>query len=791
MFKFGLIPLILLSMLIPASVSAAELTIEFERTYESPVSLEFRVTVTNAGSKADIPLNVFFQDLITDKTIDLAVAVSIERVYKETVIKETPIYVSVERSYTPVGVSKITETTEGVKTFSDVGIIKDKDGKETVYYSGEFERYENGVFYWTEQIYLYTQYNDVVYEVSEPIKEWAKYEKSKTSVLSVKSKDDYGWGEGVHVYDVVINTGLLTTSGGWGSSGVMVWEVEGKKYYDKTNSSWWQTAWLYRQRIDMDTSSISSSVSDFPVMFLIDDTVIDMTKVQSDGDDIRFISGDGLTNLSYELVTAWDSEGVNEVHVKVPTITGTDDYIWVYYGNASASAGANPTDVWSNGYAAVYHMNDKPSDSTMILDSTSNANHGTKGAGAAAPTEVDGLFGKAQSFDGGDYIDIPDHPGLKLTTNMTLEAYFKQDILGTQFILFKGSGATTATQQYGYYASGTTVWQVYISDGTATSTQSTVTQTTNQVYYTVTYNNTQIIGYLDGVENGARTNTTRVISTDDSTLRIGARINATAYLDGLISSIRISSVARNADWIALTDATLRGFATFASFGAVEGKPEPPTNLTVTKSGNNVIVTWDDSVLATGMILVKGNNAYPTSVTDGEVVNIGLGVETYTDYNAVSEFSTNYYAIFGESDWGYSDPGLIKEGGIMVFLAVLLVAGSGLLVASYALGHLALRVTGGFVFMLSAFAAFGAATGYDIYYWAGFGLLFMSFMFMIDTYTSNRRNKAVPESNDDEEYKPPKRIKLTSSRVAEIRRRQEFNRIANRNQSIVNQQRRGR
>ena len=126
-----------------------------------------------------------------------------------------------------------------------------------------------------------------------------------------------------------------------------------------------------------------------------------------------------------------------------------------------------------------------------------------------------------------------------------------------------------------------------------------------------------------------------------------------------------------------------------------------------------------------------------------------------------------------------------------FFAALLLAGSGLIVSSYVLSNLALRITGAFVFMLAAFASFGAATGYDIYYWSGFGLLFMSFMFMIDTYTKNKANRREPDEIDEDAPKPVKRIKLTSSRVSEIRRRQEFNRIANRNQAIVNQQRRGR
>ena len=45
----------------------------------------------------------------------------------------------------------------------------------------------------------------------------------------------------------------------------------------------------------------------------------------------------------------------------------------------SAASGENPSDVWSNGYIAVYHLSEV--DGTTWYDSTSHNNHGTGTSG--------------------------------------------------------------------------------------------------------------------------------------------------------------------------------------------------------------------------------------------------------------------------------------------------------------------------------------------------------------------------------------------------------------------------
>jgi len=71
-----------------------------------------------------------------------------------------------------------------------------------------------------------------------------------------------------------------------------------------------------------------------------------------------FIDADGTTNLNYERVSFDTTAKTAEIWVNVPQIdSGSNtDYIWMYYGNSSATDGQNVHATWNSGYAAVYHI---------------------------------------------------------------------------------------------------------------------------------------------------------------------------------------------------------------------------------------------------------------------------------------------------------------------------------------------------------------------------------------------------------------------------------------------------
>ena len=92
----------------------------------------------------------------------------------------------------------------------------------------------------------------------------------------------------------------------------------------------------------------------------------------------------------------------------------------MYYGNAAAVAGEDPTAVWSgNGFRAVYHMSDT---GASVGDSTPNALGGSATNGAAGTT---GIIGGGFAFDGADdYVNLgTNRPLLNNTSYVALSAW--------------------------------------------------------------------------------------------------------------------------------------------------------------------------------------------------------------------------------------------------------------------------------------------------------------------------------------------------------------------------------
>jgi len=83
-----------------APVSALDLlSVSFERTNETPVSVDFRVTVINNGPDDinNIPLNILFSGIDQSQIRE----VTVNSVSKVTAVREEPIIESVEKRYKP------------------------------------------------------------------------------------------------------------------------------------------------------------------------------------------------------------------------------------------------------------------------------------------------------------------------------------------------------------------------------------------------------------------------------------------------------------------------------------------------------------------------------------------------------------------------------------------------------------------------------------------------------------------------------------------------------------------
>ncbi|MDX9777002.1 MAG: DUF2341 domain-containing protein, partial [Petrimonas sp.] len=207
----------------------------------------------------------------------------------------------------------------------------------------------------------------------------------------------------------------------------------------------WLGDWERRTKLTINYSGkIDTSLTNFPILVYLgyNSSGInsqDMTRVfdelQSDANrkKIAVTTSDGSTQCKVE-IEKWDDTNEQAcLWVKVPTVSSSANTdLYLYYDSSKADnttyvgdPGSAPAqDVWSNGFVAVYHMNDG-ADTSHISDSTSGQHTGTK-VGANEPYEItSGQIGEAQSFDGvNDYISIPDHDDFSYVTTDALTVSF-------------------------------------------------------------------------------------------------------------------------------------------------------------------------------------------------------------------------------------------------------------------------------------------------------------------------------------------------------------------------------
>ncbi|MCG2687165.1 DUF2341 domain-containing protein, partial [Candidatus Parcubacteria bacterium] len=130
-------------------------------------------------------------------------------------------------------------------------------------------------------------------------------------------------------------------------------------------AGWWNTGWSYRRTITFDNTASAENLNDFPVLVKLNSSRIDYSNTQNSGQDIRFIDSDDSTVLSYE-IESWNESGDSFVWVKVPRVNqnSNTDFIYIYYGNTSASDGQDVSGTWNSNYGVVYHFANSNQDST-------------------------------------------------------------------------------------------------------------------------------------------------------------------------------------------------------------------------------------------------------------------------------------------------------------------------------------------------------------------------------------------------------------------------------------------
>lgn len=320
-------------------------------------------------------------------------------------------------------------------------------------------------------------------------------------------------------------------------------------------------------------ANVATTQTNFPIAVHINSASwsagdrTNLALAQTDGKRVSFFASNQTTVLPYEVEYYAETDNVvtEAVYwVKVGTITGNNtnsNMVCIAYGNQGAgdSDQSQKTDVWDSNFKMVQHLGDNSwLTSPEAKDSTVNANNGTNST--LGSTDATGQIRKGRYFDmSNDWIEFGDPASLE-SNYVTVSAWFNAELVDAGYLMItKGNNQTTPGPN-GYWLkisdSGSKVdGYIIVNNGHYYCTGTTTLSIGTLYFGTFSYDGTNMKVYL----NGTQENTTAIsgvidyVGTYQNAVIGGYNLNGN-YIPGykgILDEVRISSIARSADWIKL------------------------------------------------------------------------------------------------------------------------------------------------------------------------------------------------------------------------------------------------
>jgi biopolymer transport protein ExbB len=202
--------------------------------------------------------------------------------------------------------------------------------------------------------------------------------------------------------------------------------------------AWWNSEWTLRKQVTVDTSGSGVPISDplgaTPVLLRLHDGDFRFADAKQDGTDLRFVSVDDKTLLSYHIEKFDSLLDEAFIWVNVPGLKpGGKTTFWLYYGNAGNSAAKveSAKDTYDADTALVYHFNERGQPAYDFTGQGNNAQN--------SGLSVDGsMIGTGLRLDGRTAISIPAASSLSWQEggSMTWSAWVKFGQPQAQAIFF-------------------------------------------------------------------------------------------------------------------------------------------------------------------------------------------------------------------------------------------------------------------------------------------------------------------------------------------------------------------
>ena len=323
----------------------------------------------------------------------------------------------------------------------------------------------------------------------------------------------------------------------------------------------------------------TSTLTDFPVLIRLSTAQNDFRYARCpNGDSLRFSDADG--NLIPHEIDTWNPAGESLVWVKVPSLNASTRII-AHYDCAYPGPPPDATQVWSNGFVGVWHLGEsaRPLKTSTAVGSDFTASSHQAGHESDYDNRIgfatNGVLGKAVAFDlgtdrrGGLYAFDPDHvyDGLGAVTIEFWTCKREHDPDRGRYLVCKYADSSNWPYTISDQSSDHRfACQFKDADGHGASVNPnkgngiTSLDTWNHNVYVCDLTNATGAVYVNAVScinNANDVKTTTVMKSVEAPLALGNREGGAQYaFPGIMDEVRFSSVARSADWVKATYATV-------------------------------------------------------------------------------------------------------------------------------------------------------------------------------------------------------------------------------------------
>ena len=282
----------------------------------------------------------------------------------------------------------------------------------------------------------------------------------------------------------------------------------------------------------------AASLADFPLLVRLHKDFFDFSMAAPGGADLRFSTNAGVP-LAYQ-IDHWDAaHGVAGIWVRIPRIEGNSQQeLKLHWGNADAKGESSGKAVFnpSNGYLSVWHLGDELQDEVGTLQNTDT---GT--------TRAPGTIGQARHFPGQKGIfggdKIPNYPAG--ASSHTSEAWFRAERSNVTILGWGNEGGGRGSKVRMQFRSPP---HMHVDSDFSDVDAKSQLPLGQWIHVAHTYDREDGKIYINGKLDGAANPLLNIKSP--ARLWIGGWYHHYDFV-GDIDEVRISQVARSADWLKL------------------------------------------------------------------------------------------------------------------------------------------------------------------------------------------------------------------------------------------------